>query len=246
MKSPRGDIWLDSAIVVLLALFVIPNWLPLLMLNRASLHGVVDALSIVDWSASIIHALTVALIGGLCGSWFGISAFHAKRAPWKLLGIWLALAALIPAPLLAQSLALITSATQGTGRNFLLLIGHGLIILPITFVLTFRIVSASGEGHFLVLTNLGSSKAKALLSLLQHRFRGAVLLGVALSFFIILNESAMSGSLGGSTAYFGSVMHNLALGSASPYAVYVGGFAQMVSLLAVLWLSSYDVFGHER
>lgn len=220
--------------VILATLFCLPSLLPLLAATGFAPDDAARALAAIDWSVTIAHSLLVATLAGLGGAWLAVSTQYGLRPVWGLLSIWLVLAALVPLALLAQCLALMLSFTGGVGRSAALLAGHAMAVLPVTFVLMVRRVALDGNAHYLALRNFGASAMRAQLLLLRLRYRREVALGTVLAFFAILNESAVAGSLGGNTAFFGSVMNAAAFGSADPAMALVGSLVEIVSLAAVM------------
>ena len=234
-------------LAVLLVVFLCANWLPLFLVGDGNWSRLGGAFTTVDWVSTSLHALLVGIFAGLVGMRFGMATFYSTKPPLNLIGAWLALSALIPAPLLAQTFALTSQMTDGTIRPLLLPLGHCLLILPITFVLGYRIVSTDGNARYSMMTNLGFGPSQTVHSLMWSQYRNPCLLGITLGFFISFNESTIAGSVGGSTAYFGTVMNNLALGSAGGGALYLGSAFQLVSfMLAVLLVMDKSMLASRR
>lgn len=222
--------------IAMMVIVIVPSMMPIVL--GLSQLGRIRALPIIDWGATLFHGTVVSVIATLVGGWIAIDVRYSSRAPWRRLTIWFLLTALFPLPLLAQCFSLLLRLTGGTGREALLIIGHTLAMCPIAFVLVFRRALLDPEEYFLVLRNFGCSPSMAIKVLGYTRYRKEVMLSAGLIFFASINESVMTGVLGGSTAYFGSVMNNLALGSADLAAFGVGMIVEILPVMAFLYVVS--------
>jgi ABC-type spermidine/putrescine transport system permease subunit II len=181
----------------------------------------------IDWAATLVHCAIVTVLAVALGAWIALDV-RFRLPAWRLVTLWFVLAAMLPASLLAECLSLVLRLGGGHGREMLLTLGHVLMFTPFVFVVMYRRAMSDDDAYYLLLRNFGDTAPAALAHLLSWRYRDALIISGILIFCVCANESAMTGVLGGRTAYLGATLHTLALGSADPGAFASSALVQTV------------------